>query len=98
MREGARYASVEGDISIVCDQIVGQSQNLIGPGDLEFVYDDVDGDGISTGPGDSVEVKASFTYTLLLGGMFGLDLNVIEMNPSGVARLELPSTGATACS
>ncbi len=102
VREGARYAAVTEDIGVVCDRIVAQAQDLIGPGDIDFAYDDVDGNGNDTDAGDAVEVTVHFSYDPfivrpVLSGLFGGSVLSIDMSPSASSRLERSVPGDTGC-
>jgi hypothetical protein len=102
VREGARYAAVTDDIGQVCDRTIEQAQGMIAGSDITVSYEDVDGNGRATDAGDSVKVKASFTYHLpiirpALSGLFGRDIGTIDMSPWGSARLERSVSGATEC-
>lgn len=97
VREGARMAAVNDDIGQICDHTVEQAQGMITASDITLFYEDMDEppDGRATDAGDSVTVRATFTYDFpILSGVLPLS---IDMSPWGSARLERGVSGATVC-
>ncbi|MGD0766430.1 MAG: TadE/TadG family type IV pilus assembly protein [Dehalococcoidia bacterium] len=97
VREGARYAAVNGQNSLdsVKQRTVDQAQGIIKTSDVRITYTDMSNpaDGTTTDVGDSVDVQVCFTYDPviirpILSGLFGGTLGAIKMNVTGSARLE----------
>lgn len=102
VREGARYAAVTEDPNLICDRTRDQAQGITH--DFTISYEDIDGNGANTDAGDAVNVRADFTYNLLivgpvLNGLFGGNVGAIDMSPTASARLErsMPSATDTVC-
>ena len=101
VREGARMAAVNDNISEVCNYTVAEAQDIIDQSQITFSYTDLDGNGRSTDAGDSVTVTANFLWEFpilneVFHAMTGNTL-AVEMTPSGTARLELSVPGETEC-
>jgi uncharacterized protein (UPF0333 family) len=109
VREGARYAAVNGDNSLasVKQRTVDQAQGIISTGDVRITYTDMNNppNGIATDVGDSVDVQVCFTYDPsiirpILSGLFGGSILSIKMNATGSSRLEQqasPGSGDAPC-
>jgi Flp pilus assembly protein TadG len=103
VREGARYGAVNASVAAIKQATADQAQDLIGTGDVTVCYADTPFDAnVTVGDvGDSVRVKAAFSYTFPilneLWKAFGGSPLTIDMSPSATGRLELSVPGATAC-
>ena len=102
VREGARFAALDKDPSddSVKQRTVNQSQGLVEPDDITVCYEDIDLDG-SIGPGDAVDVTATYVYQPIMlrtvDGLFNGSAGDMTIATTGSARLEvaLDTAGAT---
>ena len=91
VREGARFAAVEDDTTLICQRTFAQAQVAFDVADsIEISYPTYP----NVAAGDPVQVSAEFHYELfifgpILTGLFGgvIDPDIV-MEPSGTARLE----------
>jgi len=103
VREGARFAALRDNADaglFVQQRTSGQSHGLVDPSDVAICYDDIDGDG-SIGPGDAVDVTATYIYQPIMlrtvAGLFNSSAGDMTIATTGSARLEvaLDTAGAT---
>jgi len=101
IREGARAGAVGKTVAEIKDTTSKQS-GVLSTSQVSVCYVDADGSGFLGNAGDSVRVKASYTYKFSEGGgemltFFKVPVPSITMQPFAEARLETSVTGATAC-
>jgi len=90
VREGARYAAVNGDVGFVKQRTVDQAQGIITTGDVHVCYTDMNDppNGSAIDAGDAVDVCVNFTYDPFMIRPFDHTIGTIPMNVTGSSRLE----------
>lgn len=100
VREGARYAAVNGDMSLIHKTTADQAQGIIQQSDVIVCYMDPKTNTLKPDPdvGDAVDVcEMSFSYDpfMIRGSPFGLTIPKIDMFLTGSARLEQKPTASS---
>ncbi len=104
--DGARRGSVDPDIATTISYTEDESQGLldtsVDPNAVTVCFEDDDGDLNFGEVGDSIVVKADFTYnfTAAFGevlGAIGVSVPGIPMTPSATKRLETSASPAPPC-